>query len=165
MPGPEKALALDLHRQFERAREHPGEITRTRFDQLFQDRLHGRILPSVHSLFSMVVQQLHGIPEWAAPAGARPGRGSWPPPRANFQTSGYSTLGWAAAATAIGTAYIRELGRAITGEADFRGPMAKPQRMAVVTGAASLAGLVYPFAGFWVSDLILVASLWVVVLG
>jgi len=39
----------------------------------------------------MVGLQLHGIPEWAAPAGARPSRGSWPPTRANFQTSGYST--------------------------------------------------------------------------
>ncbi|WP_273250123.1 hypothetical protein, partial [Sediminimonas qiaohouensis] len=43
-------------------------------------------------LFSMVGLQLHGIPEWAAPAGARPSRGSCPPPRANFQTSGYSTF-------------------------------------------------------------------------
>ena len=78
MPGAEKALALNLHRQFERAREHPGEITRARFDQLFQDCLNCRIFPSVHLLFSMVVQQLHGIPQWAARAGARPSTGSWP---------------------------------------------------------------------------------------
>jgi hypothetical protein len=45
-------------------------------DQLFQDRLKRRILSSVHSLFSMVVLQLHGIPEWAARAGARPSTGS-----------------------------------------------------------------------------------------
>ena len=85
MPGPEKALALDLHRQFEGAGEHPGDVAGTVLDQLFHERFNRRIIPSVHSFFSMVVQQLHGIPEWAAPAGARPGRGSWPAPRANFQ--------------------------------------------------------------------------------
>ena len=56
-----KALALNLHRQLEGAGEHPGEITRAGFDQLFQDCLNR----SIHSLCSMVGLQLHGIPEWA----------------------------------------------------------------------------------------------------
>ena len=52
---------------------------------------------------------------------------------------GAPALGWAAAAMAILTAYVRELGRATGLPADFSGPMAKPQRMAVLTGAALLS--------------------------
>jgi len=52
---------------------------------------------------------------------------------------GLPVLGWAAAAFAVLTAYVRELGRANGLPADFSGPMAKPQRMAVLTGAAVLA--------------------------
>ena len=44
-------------------------------------------------------------------------------------------LGWAAAVGAVLTAYIRALGASITGRHDFRGPMAKPHRMAAVTAA------------------------------
>lgn len=47
--------------------------------------------------------------------------------------------GWAAAALAILTAYVRELGRALGQPADFRGPMAKPHRMALLTAACALA--------------------------
>lgn len=42
-------------------------------------------------------------------------------------------LGWAAACGAVGTAYLRAVGAHLTGRQDFRGPMAKPQRMAAVT--------------------------------
>jgi phosphatidylglycerophosphate synthase len=42
-------------------------------------------------------------------------------------------LGWAAACGAVGTAYIRAMGASLTGHHDFRGPMAKPHRMAAVT--------------------------------
>jgi len=38
-------------------------------DQMFQDCLDRRIIPSVQSAISMMVLQLHGIPGWAAPAG------------------------------------------------------------------------------------------------
>lgn len=34
---------------------------------------------------------------------------------------------------AIGTAYIRALGKTLTGEDDFRGPMAKPHRIAILS--------------------------------
>lgn len=47
--------------------------------------------------------------------------------------------GWAAAVFAVLTAYIRELGRALGQPADFGGPMAKPQRMALLTAAAIVA--------------------------
>lgn len=49
-------------------------------------------------------------------------------------------LGWAAATFAVSTAYIRQLGRAVQAPADYGGPMAKQQRMAVVTiGAVAAA--------------------------
>lgn len=48
-------------------------------------------------------------------------------------------LGWMAASFAVLTAYIRELGRAEGQNSDFSGPMAKPQRMAIITIAALIA--------------------------
>ncbi len=75
--------------------------------------------------------------------------------------AGNPALGWAAAAFAIGTAYIRELGRAQGVASDFRGPMAKPQRMAVATGAALLAIFVPAILGWSVLHL----ALWIIVLG
>ena len=50
-------------------------------------------------------------------------------------------LGCLAGALAVGTAYVRELGRAEGLAADFCGPMAKPHRMAAVT-AGCVAGAV-----------------------
>jgi phosphatidylglycerophosphate synthase len=47
--------------------------------------------------------------------------------------------GWLAAVLAVLTAYIRELGRGLGLPADFSGPGAKPQRMAVLTAAALVA--------------------------
>jgi len=47
--------------------------------------------------------------------------------------------GWAAAAFAVLTAYVRELGRSLGQPADFGGPMAKPHRMALLTAAAVIA--------------------------
>jgi phosphatidylglycerophosphate synthase len=48
-------------------------------------------------------------------------------------------LGWGAAFLAVMTAYIRILGGASGLTQDFRGPMAKPQRMAVLIAACLLA--------------------------
>ena len=60
------------------------------------------------------------------------------------------------------TAYTRELGRASGLEADFSGPMAKPQRMAVVT----LAAVISVFDGFWnMPNSALLVALWIVSLG
>ncbi len=44
-------------------------------------------------------------------------------------------LGWAATAVALLTAYVRALGASAGAGQQFVGPMAKPQRMAVMTGA------------------------------
>lgn len=52
---------------------------------------------------------------------------------------GAPTLGWAAAAFAVLTAYTRELGRNCGLAADFSGPMAKQHRMATITAAALLS--------------------------
>src|SRR5690606_5854752 len=71
-------------------------------------------------------------------------------------------LGWSAAALAIFTAYVRELGRASGLPADFSGPMAKPHRMALVT-AAALASVPAPL---WTGrDEILLLALWLVAVG
>ena len=75
---------------------------------------------------------------------------------------GLPVLGWAAAAFAVLTAYVRELGRANGLPADFCGPMAKPQRMAVLTGAAVLS-VAEPLWGG--QGGLLRAALWLVCLG
>jgi len=72
------------------------------------------------------------------------------------------TLGWAAAAFAVLTAYVRELGHATGLAVDFCGPMAKPQRMATVTLAAVLASI----ATLWgYSALVMQIALWIVAVG
>jgi phosphatidylglycerophosphate synthase len=48
-------------------------------------------------------------------------------------------LGWAAALAAAVTAYLRVLGGALGQAQDFRGPMAKQHRMAVLTGTCLVA--------------------------
>lgn len=76
--------------------------------------------------------------------------------------AGQPVLGWAAAAMAVLTAYTRELGRSCGLPADYCGPMAKPQRMALVTGAAVLGC----FEGLWAGQGgLLTLTLWVLVMG
>ncbi len=70
--------------------------------------------------------------------------------------AGWPALGWAAASMAVLTAYLREMGAGLGMPADFSGPMAKPHRMALLTGAAVLA-VVWPPALLW--------ALWIAVLG
>ncbi len=76
--------------------------------------------------------------------------------------AGAAWLGCLAGALAVGTAYVRELGRAEGRAADFCGPMAKPQRMAAVT-LGCVAGAVE--ALFWGSAVVLPVTLWLVALG
>lgn len=76
--------------------------------------------------------------------------------------AGYPALGWAAAALAVLTAYLRELGRAEGMAADFSGPLAKPQRMALVTVGAVLAAA----ESFVTSGThVLLAILWLLIIG
>lgn len=72
--------------------------------------------------------------------------------------AGQPELGLLAAALAIATAYIRELGRAEGFPPDFSGPLAKPQRMAVLTVGTVLAA-------FYASEWTLTVTLWTVVAG
>jgi phosphatidylglycerophosphate synthase len=72
--------------------------------------------------------------------------------------AGQPALGLLAAALAIATAYIRELGRAEGFPADFSGPLAKPQRMAVLTTGTVLAAI---YASEWT----LTVTLWIIVAG
>ncbi len=51
------------------------------------------------------------------------------------------TLGWAAGALALLTAYVRLLGVSVGATEHFEGAMAKPQRMAIVTIACVFAAL------------------------
>ena len=72
--------------------------------------------------------------------------------------AGNPTLGAIAAALAIATAYIRELGRAEGFPPDFSGPMAKPQRMAALTiGTLS--------AAFYATEWTLTLTLWIIAAG
>lgn len=74
-------------------------------------------------------------------------------------------LGWCCAVTSVWTAYIRVLGASLTGKHDFRGPMAKQHRMAVLCGGA-LIELVQHLMGWerWgiltALTLIFVGGLW-----
>lgn len=75
---------------------------------------------------------------------------------------GTPELGWAAAAFAVLTAYVRELGVANGQPADFSGPMAKQHRMAVMTAAAVLATL----EAIWQAHgWVVTVALWIVAAG
>ena len=50
-----------------------------------------------------------------------------------YAAGGSPELGMFAALGAVLTAYVRALGKALTGKQDFCGPMAKQQRMFIVT--------------------------------
>ena len=69
-------------------------------------------------------------------------------------------FGWLAAALALLTAYVRELGRALGAPADFSGPFAKQQRMWAMIAASLLAFIVPGWAG-----VVLFLALFVVVCG
>lgn len=76
--------------------------------------------------------------------------------------AGVPTLGWAAAAFAVLTAYTRELGRNCGLPADFSGPMAKQHRMAVITAAAVLSLAEPLWSGH---NQVLVGALWLIAIG
>ena len=72
--------------------------------------------------------------------------------------AGNPALGATAAALAIATAYVRELGRAEGFPPDFSGPMAKPQRMAALTVGTVIAA-------FYATEWVLTLTLWIVLAG
>jgi phosphatidylglycerophosphate synthase len=70
-------------------------------------------------------------------------------------------LGWAAAATALLTAYVRTLGVAAGASQHFDGPMAKPRRMHVLFVACLVSAIATFFD--WRSDWVLVVALALVI--
>ncbi|SDY36329.1 Phosphatidylglycerophosphate synthase [Jannaschia faecimaris] len=76
--------------------------------------------------------------------------------------SGLAWLGWAAAAVAVLVAYLRAFGGAMGQDADYRGPMAKQHRMAIVTVAAVAGAALVNWTNI---APVLQLALWVVVLG
>lgn len=75
---------------------------------------------------------------------------------------GLPALGFAASSFAFLTAYVRELGVNCGAGADFAGPMAKQQRMALITGAAVLSVAEPLWSG---RGEVLEIALWVVAVG
>jgi phosphatidylglycerophosphate synthase len=57
-----------------------------------------------------------------------------------YSLGGSPALGWSAAILAMGTAYVRLLGKASGVASDFRGPMAKQHRMFLVTIGCLICG-------------------------
>lgn len=71
-------------------------------------------------------------------------------------------LGWFGALAAAITAYIRVLGGSLGLPQDFRGPMAKPHRMAVLTVACVLGALEWRI---WESRWALTLAAWIIAVG
>lgn len=71
-------------------------------------------------------------------------------------------LGWYGALAAAVTAYIRTLGGSLGQAQDFRGPMAKPHRMAVATLGCILGAVeVHTTGTHWA----LTAAIWIIAIG
>ena len=71
-------------------------------------------------------------------------------------------LGWFGALASALTAYIRAMGGALGFEQDFRGPLAKQHRMAVLTAALLLAIVEHYWRG---TQWVLVLAAWVIAVG
>ena len=78
---------------------------------------------------------------------------------AGYAVGSHVVLGDPAASVAIFTAYVRAVGKAMTGLQDYRGPMAKPQRMFVTTivpfWMALFPRAVHGYGGYSMVDLVL----------
>ena len=72
-------------------------------------------------------------------------------------------LGWAAAATALLTAYVRTLGVAAGAAQHFDGPLAKPRRMHVLFAACVVVALAT--VSGWRADWVMMAALALIVVG
>jgi len=75
---------------------------------------------------------------------------------------GIAWLGWLAALAAAVTAYIRVLGGTFGLAQDFRGPMAKQHRMAVMTAGCLLGFVEFSWKG---SQLAIELAAWVIAIG
>ena len=71
-------------------------------------------------------------------------------------------IGWLGALAAALTAYIRVFGGSLGLPQDFRGPMAKQHRMAIMTGGCILAAIEQALTG---TVYVLIGTAWVIALG
>jgi phosphatidylglycerophosphate synthase len=85
------------------------------------------------SVASLVGELYNELPDRISDAAIMVGLG--------YAAGGCPTLGWAAALAAVATAYVRAAVQVAGASADFCGPMAKQQRMFVVTLVALYGGL------------------------
>ena len=76
--------------------------------------------------------------------------------------AGQPALGWFGALAAAVTAYIRQLGGTLGLAQDFRGPMAKQHRMAVLTAVCVIGAFE---RWFFATDWVLLAGAWIIALG
>lgn len=88
---------------------------------------------------------------------------------AGYAAGSVPELGYLAALAAMFTAYVRAQGRAAGGAQEFCGPLAKPQRMAVL-GAAALGAAVAPApsldaATAWLGAGPIAVALWIITVG
>lgn len=76
---------------------------------------------------------------------------------------GHAELGWCCAVLAVATAYFRALGASLGFGQDFRGPCAKPHRMAILTVGllASMVKVTFPFLliALWVIAMLTVVTI------
>lgn len=72
------------------------------------------------------------------------------------------SLGWLGALAAVLTAYVRAFGGSLGLPQDFRGPMAKPHRMAVMTAGCLLGAAEQALTG---TTIALIVAAWVVAIG
>ncbi len=79
--------------------------------------------------------------------------------------AGAPWLGWLGALLAVATAYVRAFGGSLGFAQDFRGPQAKPQRMAVLTVACVVAAAMtlanqpgYAVKTLWIAAMVIAAG-------
>lgn len=88
---------------------------------------------------------------------------------AGYAIGGSTTAGWAAAALALLTAYVRALGVIAGAPADFRGPMAKQPRMFLLAAASVYLALTpdgwHPVWGPQGGSGLIAMVLWLIVAG
>ena len=104
---------------------------------LVQGRLLANLLDGMvaveHGKASATGELYNEVPDRVADAAILIGAG--------YASGGVPTLGYVAAVLAVFVAYVRALGAAAGAGQVFVGPLAKPQRMAVITVACLYAGL------------------------
>lgn len=85
---------------------------------------------------------------------------------AGYGASGAPILGFVAACLALFTAYVRTAGKAAGAPHDYRGPMAKQHRMAVLTAAAILSAVMpTAWSSFFLAKHLLDAALVIIIVG